>query len=657
MSANRATTFDYSNATTLGREASTYISTNVATAPQLDGTISVGEYTTTPRTYAASSKSVTEYAAQDDTYVYLAFEIPAGAYSFDLFLRAQSDIFTNANWAPYMQLKIHCAADGGVAVGDAHPGINKFTADEWSAIINNKPSNSATPGVVEVKFTKEGLKRAFGVTDLKGLGYRFREAGGNAGTWTYYDAGTAITSYGGFSSAAELGTAYSVTIQSSNAIHYVVLGEAPTTPAVYCAPSGCTVDGHDRRADTFDVADMRCLDLLPGHFVPETKAKKDIERSVLNNLPVDIDGVVSVGEYTSSKVYNNANDFTNYADTTVTVTEYIAHDADYVYMALVYNTDMKNADIRMNGTPAVRTGVLATESRYEFKYTFGTNDEAKLVQNKKNFATEFSAGTVEGFGKKANGTTTVELKLSKAEMKRVFETDTLDCFGYYGEASTAAGKAITNAGRFRNDALTACGWGTSSAAMAAAYGLDMSKYNSAWRIMNVVVLTDETLPATAPVYCPAEDTCTAAGHANRAAAFDVADMRCLNLLPGHFVPQTEIKGYGANGVIDEAEYRSITKFVNADAAGNPFERAAGSPDFAAGALPVAGGYVKEYVAQDDNNIYLGFEMNQDMAEATIFFNGKEKAATDIYEHSNVQAFKYTFAEGSDCSIAVGDAVN
>ena len=391
-----------------------------------------------------------------------------------------------------------------------------------------------------------------------------------------------------------------------------------------------------------------CLAMLMSCFALFASAV-DVEvdpKTALVEVPL-IDGVVNEGEYTSVKVYETG--YTNRGDGSVFVTEYVSQDANYIYFALVYNADMKSIEIRMNGTEDVRYDLPPTESISYFTYTLGTNEETTVAATEGNF-TAFNSGEYEGVAKKNKAGSTVvntaaELKISKEAMKRVYGVDSVDYFGYYGESKTAADATITNAARFTNAALTACGWNNSSSAMATAYGLDISKYSSVWRVMNIVVLNGETLSETVPLYCPA-DNCSVEGHEERrATTFDIADMRCLSLLPGHFVA-TQLEEQQpviptTDGVVKAGEYTN-KKVYDAAHCSNATD---------------LGHTVTEYVSQDDYYVYIALVYSQNVTDISIRMNATSTIRTTHTGVGVVSQFDFTLVtlDGSNITEYVDSA--
>ena len=308
-----------------------------------------------------------------------------------------------------------------------------------------------------------------------------------------------------------------------------------------------------------------------------------------------------------------------------TVTEYVSHDDDYIYIAMVYNVEIGTLQLRINGERNVRYDLPETERKCEFKYTFSTNTELSSATLSSDFSDGFKDGEYQTRARKqidAEGTvtgTTFELKISKAAMKRIFELDSVDWFGCYGYAQTPDSKRITNAGRFQNTGLTACGWGTSSSTMCTAYGLDNSKYSSQMRVTNIIVLNGETASETIPLYCPAEN-CSVEGHdTRRAAKFDIADMRCLGHQTANFVtkkinPQPVIPT--TDGVVEIGEYTNEKVYAKA-------------LHFSNGCQPDSGATVTEYVSHDNDYVYIALVFTQNVTNVQIMMNASADVVEDL----------------------------
>lgn len=268
-----------------------------------------------------------------------------------------------------------------------------------------------------------------------------------------------------------------------------------------------------------------------------------------------VDGKISIGEYTNRKVYSEATHFSANCSgpAGTTVTEYAAHDEDFVYLALVYNTDLASCSIRMNGKKEAKTDLAQSEFFCEFLYEFEDKEKAAdVVAANHDFDEDHAFEDFRGdfYGKAAKQyegdevvSTTIELKLSKRAMKRVFEVDSVDFFGYYGvgvtpepygQSGTHQLSDIINAARFSNlGAGNGHGdWTNGSTQICQVYNLDSTQYKTRYRFMNFVVFGEA--PAQHKIYCPA-DNCSFAGHADRETVMDLTDTVNLGTLPSNYV--------------------------------------------------------------------------------------------------------------------------
>ncbi|MBE6530666.1 MAG: hypothetical protein E7679_01050 [Ruminococcaceae bacterium] len=300
------------------------------------------------------------------------------------------------------------------------------------------------------------------------------------------------------------------------------------------------------------IAIILCLAMMIPTAVISTFATAQFD---YDSLPV-IDGEVKADEYTNSKIYDHANYFSaNCFKDGQVVTEYVAHDADYVYFALTYNVDLKSCTIRMNGRADVKTDLAASEYVYEFQFEFGSDmDTAELTLVEKDFQ------DVEGFNEEnedeAQGkaskifeggkviATHFEIKILKEAMKRVFEVDSIDYFGYYAKGTTpdpfeyigtTALSNIVNSAKFNslngNDAYG--NWTDTPTDIISTYDLDGTNYFAKYRFMNFVVFGEE--PAMHNIYCPAGDSCICTRHAERAEVMDLTDTVNLGTLKSNYV--------------------------------------------------------------------------------------------------------------------------
>jgi len=305
------------------------------------------------------------------------------------------------------------------------------------------------------------------------------------------------------------------------------------------------------------LAIILCLAMMVSVVAVSTFATTEPEYDV---LPVT-DGEVEEDEYTNVKVYDHANYFSAncFAEGQV-VTEYVAHDADYVYFALTYNVELKSCIIRMNGRANVKTDLAASEYIYEFQFEFGADmDTAELNLAGGNFQ------DVEGFNKENEGeaygkaskifegdevvATHFEIKILKEAMKRVFEVDSIDYFGYYAQGTTPAPYGysgttplsnIVNGAKFTgNNNVDARGnWRGGSTEICSAYGLDGTYFLNNYRFMNFVVFGEE--PTTHNLYCPLdlpETPCRCTRHAERAEVMDLTDTVNLGTLKSNYVTE------------------------------------------------------------------------------------------------------------------------
>jgi len=699
----RTTEFSLADITQWSQLPTTYV-TVMRGAPAADGFVTVGEYMSEkvwdaqPDRFAgacciSNGKTLTEYASHDDEYAYIAFVSTEDVKQFTFYFNASTAAlegldFYQGGVNSKLTFKldgrdVDTAPESGTRVHSTVPAASKISTlrgladDEYEAYAKRNYNGDEFVNVtVEIKISKAAMGEIFGVDSVEYFGYYVdgaKVSGGNyvnsrkfTGTATYLPyvtigLGNLLKLYG----INDRGAYYTA---ESRVLNFVIFDEEPT-PSYYCQEGdSCTAPNHANRSTEFSMADITQWNQLPSTYLPKTieELGKKVERPEAG-VPTVADGTVNADEYTTSKVWDDNNKrFANANSISAgkTLTEYVAHDDNYVYIAFVSTEDVTRFRFYLNATEAMLTdhdqaGITSIldfdlngkdvtttpRTAYDVHSTVTSTPVETLRALE---AGEYKAIAKRNYNGDEFANVTVEIKISKAAMEDIFDVDSVEHFGYYVDGTKASGGAYVNSRKYTGTTSTTKFSGMTQ--FETLYGVNRGTYYASQsRVLNFVIFDEAPDPVH---YCL--ESCTCEGK-TRTTEFSLADITQWSQLPSTYVEEEKV-AYGANGDIQAAEYRTITKFVNKDANGNPFERAAGSPDFAAGALPTANGYVKEYVSQDDNYIYLGFEMNQDMKEATIFFNGNEAAATDIYEHSNVQAFKYTFAEGSDVAFAVVDSV-
>ncbi len=635
-------TFDFSNAESLGRLPSTYLTTNSTATHTIDGVISTGEYDT-----EKTIVNTIEYAAHDDEYIYLGFVNPDDGtnWPFEIYIDLDTDanLFGRIYGANNRYARLQIALNNGVAYVREHTeaGIDGRTFTEEELQLGM--TRSGGKQTIEMKISKAGMERVFDTELGRGFGYCARYFVSSSWSWIV----SPVTSYGSCADAASLAAAYGTTVASGTQyLNYIMFEEAPETPAIYCL--SISEDELNRRAETFDIADMRCLNLAPAHFV-ETQLETP-------QVTPTIDGVVDPYEYTNSKYYfpigNPPNGYyTNYV-AGVTVTEYAAYDADYIYIALVYNTNMSRIQMLANGKTAARTDFLQAEYICYFNATsLGSVDEQKITASGGNFTNGFVAGEYEGIAKKnKNGetivSTTFELKISREAMRRVFEVENADFIGYYADGTAVAngslaGGTVTNATRMNG--VTNLGWTAGSytnatEAMAQSYGTTIidpnggACYNNRWRLLNFIMFGYEE-PEVHNVYSPV-------GSADRAETLDLSDLVCLSSLPSNYVSSpinADVQTPTPDGVIKAGEYTNKKVYSS-------------TAHFSGGCAPDNGATVTEYVSHDADYVYLAWVFTQDITNLTIRMNASANVVKDLTETEKILAFDFKLANCTDSTI-------
>lgn len=542
-------------------------------SPTVDGVVNVGEYMTertfnnldpdgTPNTsghhvdfapwgVAPDGVDIIEYASEDDAYIYIAFVVNRDISEPDFFMTGRAEaaatVSEHLNTTRfYFDLSSADQASASVSesLGKDNTAFDTdgtemraYRSNEYEAIAKrNKNGNAFQNVTVEIKILKDAIEEVCRVPSVEFIGYEFVCRGMADYSGTPVELCARVIDYSvsdsGFDSFEALTDCYVGENEfylheydssyGYKMVRFICFYEEPEVKAWY-GPEGTKSSDGVERAPVLDYTDIGRISTTSTYVAPEK------EISVID--PPVVDGVVNEGEYTSSKVYADEVQFAWTGSEGVTITEYASHDEDYVYFALVYDTEVSEIEVVMNGSANVRYDWDAAELYGWF--TFSDIDEAGV----------FGAYTKYNFGdlthvslaKTTDGRTAAEMRITKASMKSAFGVSSVDAFGYYANATPTETRPISNKTYLTNGQMEANGFTGRESQIQSEYGLG-DWYPSACVLMNIVVLNG-VLPVTPTIYCPSSDDCTAANHANRAEVFDLADLRDFGLLPGNFVPK------------------------------------------------------------------------------------------------------------------------
>ncbi|MBE6530653.1 MAG: hypothetical protein E7679_00985 [Ruminococcaceae bacterium] len=550
-------------------------------SPVIDGVVGVGEYIservfdntdaatgTTPAAnkhpdfaancVPAEGESITEYASEDEENIYVAFVISQDISSTDFYMtgRAQaaatmSEHKESATTCFSFDLQESDETEGSVRGAAGIDGNNTDTdgtemrayrSGEYESIAKRNKSGDVFENItIEIKISKEAIKDVCKVDSVEFIGYRIIYRPIDAEKVDLCSRAVKVSqSTSGFSKFSELCAYYLGS--EENDVHYLNAGyktlrficfyEEPAAKAWY-GPVGSKSPEGVERATVLDYTDVGRFAATSTYVVSGRKA------------PPVIDGVVEGEEYSTSKLYATEKFSTKV--TGVTLTEYAAYDAEYIYFAIVYNTNMSSIDVRMNGKSTARTDMLQAEYVYHFKAEgLASVDEKSVVGSRGDFDADhvFAESEYEGIAKKNKEgetivSTTLELKISRSAMRRVFEVDAADFIGYY-----ALGVAVANGNLGSGDAtnaaqlngVTTLGWkanGSTKATevMAQSYGTTASLYLQYYRLFNFIMFGYEE-PEVHNSYASSDGSTPS----DPTQKLDLSDLTCLSVLASNYVP-------------------------------------------------------------------------------------------------------------------------
>lgn len=291
------------------------------------------------------------------------------------------------------------------------------------------------------------------------------------------------------------------------------------------------------------VAIMLCLSMMLSVVSVSSFAAEETGLATPSTPTPVVDGTVNENEYSSSKLYSGFLQFQWTQTDDATITEYVSHDEEYLYLALVYDVRIFKIDLMINGSENVRYD-WDSAAKYS-SFTF-----LRIYSNVEVHFNPLFFGELDylASAKIQDNKTVVELKISKESMMSAYGVDSVDYFGYYARAFRTPSSPdadvieINNGTYLGNDQMQACGFANMEYDIEYEYNLGPWYNTQLWTLMNIVVLSDEVLPETPALYCPSGNYCEVEGHENRAQIFDLADLRCFGLLPAHFVAQLRTTG-------------------------------------------------------------------------------------------------------------------
>lgn len=273
------------------------------------------------------------------------------------------------------------------------------------------------------------------------------------------------------------------------------------------------------------------------------------------DTPPTQDGVVNPNEYTTSKVYDRSNP-TNFTPVCEiqrgeTLTEYVAHDQEYVYIAFVCTQDLKDLQLNMNAsanvTSEINAAAITAYLTVSLNGTDHTTSASSSVWKDKTYydysdlapetfrqfySYEFSVAASRN---KDNGTfkdITVEFKLSKDAIKEIFDIETVEVIGQNVKCSAANGTVINNACWFTNNMPDTSFYDYYDFI----YSYDIYNdfyYDATGRLFNFIVFREA--PSSFNHYCSIGNDCLSDRHSARATQIDFTDLSDLGATQSNYV--------------------------------------------------------------------------------------------------------------------------
>jgi len=651
------------------------VSQSLAPAPTIDGVVDPEEYTTSKvwshadnfanSNAITSGKTLTEYVAHSDDYVYIAFVSTEDVSNFIFYLNASEYILTDFDQCGITsQLRFDLSTQdentAPTTYYDRHSSITTennlpntlrgLTTDEYSAHAKrNKDGETFANVTVEIKISKAAMMEIFEVDSVEYFGY-YVDGTKADGSGHYINTRkfTGTTTYTKFSSITQFETIYGVNrgayyASQSRVLNFVIFGEEPA-PYHYC-PTTCTCEGVTRSTE------FSLTDITQWNQQPSTYVTTKVLEAQSSEAPT-IDGVVDPEEYTTSKVWSHADNFANSNAITSgkTLTEYVAHSDDYVYIAFVSTEDVSNFIFYLNASEYILTdfdqcGItsqlifdLSTQDENTAPTTYYDRHTAITTENNlPNTLRGLTSGEYETYAKRnKDGETfanvTVEIKISKVAMEEIFEVDSVEYFGYYVDGTKADGSGhYINTRKFTG--TTTYTEFSSITQFETIYGVNRGAYYASQsRVLNFVIFGEEPAPYH---YCPT--TCTCEG-VTRSTEFSLTDITQWNQLPSTYVTTKVLEAQSSeaptiDGAVNVDEYTTSKVWSHVD-------------NFANNNAITSGKTLTEYVAHSEDCVYIAFVSTEDVKEFTFYLNASESILTD-FDQAGILSTLYFNLDGQD----------